>query len=162
MGLRHSGFGSIPLELGVTAACGLHGYNAMSTPAENASLPELVRTLADDARELVRAEVGLAKDEASKTAKALLVVVAAATSATMTAVLALCTFVAATVLALGGTPAAALFAAAGWGTLLVLIAIGVSVRLLAKNNVAKAQAAPQPALAVAESRLSNHQSEVLR
>jgi hypothetical protein len=146
----------------VTAACGLHCCKAMSAPAENASLPELVRTLADDARELVRAEVGLAKDEVSKTAKALLVVIAAATAATITAVLALCTFVAATVLALGGTPAAALFAAAGWGMLLVLIAIGVSVRLLAKNNASKAHAAAQPAVPATESGLPNHQSEVLR
>jgi hypothetical protein len=154
--------GSVPLALGVTAACGLHRRQPMSTPAENASLPELVRTLADDARELVRAEVGLAKDEVGKTAKALLVVIAAATSVTMTAVLALCTFVAATVLALGGSPAAALFAAAGWGTLLVLIALGVSVRLLAKNNAAKAHAAAQPALPESDSRLSTNQSEVLR
>jgi hypothetical protein len=134
----------------------------MNTPAENASLPELVRTLADDARELVRAEVGLAKDEVGKTAKALLVVIAGATSATITAVLALCAFVAATVLALGGSPAAALFAAAGWATLLVLIAIGVSVRLLSKNNAAKAQVAPQPEPRAPEPRVSTNQSEVLR
>jgi Putative Actinobacterial Holin-X, holin superfamily III len=134
----------------------------MSTPAENASLPELVRTLADDARELVRAEVGLAKDEVSKTAKALLVVIAAATSVVITAVLALCTFVAATVLALGGSPVAALFAAGGWGMLLVLIAIGVSLRLLAKNSAAKVQAAAQPAVPVSDPGLSTNQGEVLR
>jgi hypothetical protein len=134
----------------------------MNTPAENASLSELVRTLADDARELVRAEVGLAKDEVGKTAKALLVVIAGATSATITAVIALCAFVAATVLALGGSPAAALFAAAGWATLLVVIAIGVSVRLLSKNNAAKAQAAPQPEPRASEPRVSTNQSEVLR
>jgi hypothetical protein len=134
----------------------------MSTPAENASLPELVRTLADDARELVRAEVGLAKDEVSKSAKALLVVIAGATSVTITAVLALCTFVAAVVLALGGSAAAALFAAAGWGTLLVVIALAVSVRLLSKNKTAKVEAAPQPELHAAEPGLSTNQSEVLR
>lgn len=133
----------------------------MSTPAENPSLPELVRTLADDARELVRAEVGLAKDEVNKTAKALLFVIAGATSATITMVLALCAFVAATVLSLGGSPAAALFAAAGWGTLLVLIALGVSLRLLVKNKAAKAQVTPQPEVPGSEPRLSPNQSEVL-
>jgi Putative Actinobacterial Holin-X, holin superfamily III len=134
----------------------------MRTSADNASLPELVRTLADDARELVRAEVALAKDEGFKTAKGLLVVIAAGTSATMTAVLALCAFVAAIVLTFGGSPAAALFAAGGWGTLLVLIAIGVSMRLLGKNSAAKSQATSQPELAAADTRLSTHQSEVLR
>lgn len=133
----------------------------MSTPAENASLPELVRTLADDARELVRAEVGLAKDEVNKTAKALLVVVAGATSAIVTFVLALCTFVAAIVLSLGGSPAAALYAAAGWGTLLVLVAVASSVRFLTKNNAAKAKSA-QPEPSASETRLSTNQSEVLR
>jgi hypothetical protein len=135
---------------------------SMSTPAETASLPDLVRTLADDARELVRAEVGLAKDEVSKTAKALLFVIAGATSATITVVLALCTFVAAIVLSLGGSPAAALFAAAGWGTLLVLIALGVSIRLIGKNKAAKAEDAPQPGVLASEPRLSTKQSEVLR
>jgi hypothetical protein len=134
----------------------------MSTPAENASLPELVRTLADDARELVRAEVGLAKDEVSKTAKALLVVIAGATSVTITAVLALCTFVAAIVLTLGGSAAAALFAAAGWGTLLVVIALAVSLRFLSKNKTAKTEGEPQPDVRAAEPGLSTHQSEVLR
>jgi hypothetical protein len=130
----------------------------MSSPAENASLPDLVRTLADDARELVRAEVGLAKDEVSKTAKSLLVVIAGATSATVTFVLALCTLVAAIVLSLGGSPAAALFAAAGWGMLLVLIAVGVSVRFLTKNKPSKSQPDPR----ASEPRLSTNQSEVLR
>jgi hypothetical protein len=134
----------------------------MRTSADNASLPELVRTLADDARELVRAEVALAKDEGLKTAKGLLVVIAAGTSVTMTAVLALCTFVAAIVLIVGGSAAAALFAAAGWGTLLVLIAVAVSVRLLGKKSAAKPQTTSQPELAAADTRLSTHQSEVLR
>ncbi len=133
----------------------------MSTAAPNASLPELVRTLADDARELVRAEVGLAKDEVQKTAKSLLIVVAGATAATITAVLTLCTLVAALVLTLGGSAAGALCAAAGWGLLLVVIAVAVSVRLLAKNSAAKTQAAPQPAQGAADTRLSTHQSEVL-
>jgi hypothetical protein len=133
----------------------------MTTAAPNASLPDLVRTLADDARELVRAEVGLAKDEAQKTAKAMLVVVAGATAATITAVLALCTLVAAIVLTLGGSAAAALYAAAGWGMLLVVIAIAVSVRLLAKKSAAKTEPTSQPELAAADTRLSTHQSEVL-
>jgi hypothetical protein len=132
----------------------------MSTPAENASLPELVRTLADDARELVRAEVDLAKHELGKTARPLLVVIAGATSATMVAVLALCTFVAAIVLSLGGSASAALFAAAGWGTLLVVIALAVTVRLLGKKKpAAQAQAQLEPR--VAEAHLPTNQSEVL-
>lgn len=134
----------------------------MSTAAPNASLPDLVRTLADDARELVRAEVGLAKDEAQKTAKAMLVVVAGATAATITAVLALCTFVAALVLTFGGSAAAALYAAAGWGMLLVVIAIAVSVRLLSKKSAAKVQSTSQLEPAPTDTRLSTHQSEVLR
>jgi hypothetical protein len=134
----------------------------MSTAAPNASLPELVRTLADDARELVRAEVGLAKDEAQKTAKAMLVVVAGATAATITLVLALCTLVAALVLTLGGSTVGALCAAAGWGLLLVIIAVAISVHLLAKNSSAKARETSQPHPASADTRLSNHQSEVVR
>jgi hypothetical protein len=134
----------------------------MSTPADNASLPDLVRTLADDARELVRAEVGLAKDEVTKTGKALLLVVAGATSVTLTAVLALCTIVAAVVLSLGGTPAVALFAAAGWGLLLVVIALTVSLRFLSKSHASKTQAASQPGSRASEPRLSTNQSEVLR
>jgi hypothetical protein len=134
----------------------------MSTAAPHASLPDLVRTLADDARELVRAEVGLAKDEAQKTAKAMLVVVAGATAATITAVLALCTFVAALVLTFGGSAVAALCAAAGWGMLLVGIAVAVSVHLLAKNSSAKAREPSQPQPVSADTRLSNPQSEVLR
>jgi hypothetical protein len=135
----------------------------MSTPAENASLPELVRALADDARELVRAEVGLAKDEVSKTGKSLLVVIAGATSATITFVFALAAFVAGAVLAFGGSPAAALFAAGGWGTFLVLLAVGVSVRFLTKKKVAaKTEVSPQPGLPATEPHLSTNQSEVLR
>jgi 3-phosphoglycerate kinase len=131
----------------------------MSTPAENASLPELVRTLTDDARELVRAEVDLAKQELGKTLRPLLVVIAGATSATVVAVVALCTFVAAVVLSLGGSAAAALFAAAGWATLLVLIALAVTMRLLGKKSLA-AQA--QTPLRAPEAHLPTPQSEVLR
>jgi Putative Actinobacterial Holin-X, holin superfamily III len=135
----------------------------VGTPAENASLPELVRTLADDARELVRAEVGLAKDEVSKTAKSLLVVIAGATSVATTFVLSLGAFVAATVLALGGSPAAALFAAGGWGIFLVLLAVGVRGRFLTKkNDAAKTQVTPQPEPPATEPRLFTNQSEVLR
>ena len=128
----------------------------MSTPAENASLPDLVRTLAEDARELVKAEVGLAKDEVGKTARVLLIAVAGATAATVVAVLSLCGFVAAAVLALGGSHVAALTASAGWGALLVITAMFIATRLLAKSQFA------QPAARAPEPHVSNTQSEVLR
>lgn len=137
----------------------------MSSPAENASLPELVRTLADDARELVRAEVGLAKDEVTKTGKALLVVVAGATSITTTLILALGALIAATVLSVGGSAAGALFAAGGWGILLVVIALAVSARFLAKSSAEKKNevpTVPQPEVRAVEPGLSPNQSEVLR
>lgn len=128
----------------------------MSTPAQNATLPELVRTLADDARELVKAEVGLAKAELSKTLRVLLIVIAGATAAVVVAVLSLCAFVAAGVLALGGSEVAALSAAAGWGALLVVVAMIGSARVLSRSQFA------QPPVPSAEQRLSTTQSEVTR
>lgn len=128
----------------------------MGTSVENASLPDLVRALADDARELVRAEVGLAKDELGKTLRVLLIVIAGATAATVTAVFSLAMFLAAAVLGAGGTPLAALLTAAGWGVLLVLAALAVSLHLIAKNKKSKVVSAePEPTA-------SGQQSEVLR
>lgn len=128
----------------------------MSTTVQNASLPDLVRVLADDARELVRAEVGLAKDEISKTARVLLIVIAGATAATVIAALSLAAFLAAAVLGAGGTPVAALLTAAGWGSALVLAAVVVALQLIAKNKRPKA-VAPEP-----EPTLSGQHNEVLR
>lgn len=136
--------------------------SGMSTPTTSASLPELVRTLADDARELVKAEVGFAKDELGKNLKAGLFVIAGATAATVVAVLALCTFVAAFVLAAGGTPAAALSAAAGLGTALVVLALVISLRLLAKNKPSSSGDAEQLRARASEPRVSSNQGEVLR
>jgi hypothetical protein len=129
----------------------------MSTTVENASLPELVRTLADDARELVRAEVGLAKDELGKTLRVLLIVIAGATAATVIAVFSLATFLAAAVLAAGGTPVAALLAAAGWEAALVIGAVIVSLQLLAKSKKKPKVAAPE-----SEPTLAGQQREVVR
>jgi hypothetical protein len=128
----------------------------MGSTAENASLPDLVRTLADDARELVRAEVGLAKDELGKTLRVLLIVIAGATAATVIAVFALATFLAAAVLGAGGTPVAALLAAASFAAALVIGAIIVSLRLIAHSKQPKA-IVPEP-----EPTASGQQSEVLR
>ena len=128
----------------------------MSTTVQNTSLPDLVRVLADDARELVRAEVGLAKDELGKNLRLLLIVLAGATSATVIAALSLGVFLAAAVLGAGGTPVAALLTAAGWGTALVLAALVVALRLIAKNKRPKEVAAePEPTL-------SGQTNEVLR
>ena len=135
----------------------------MSTPAQSASLPELVRTLADDARELVKAEVGLAKDEVGRNLKAGLVVIAGATAATVVAVLALCVFVAAIVLALGGTPVASLLAAGGWGVLLVTIACVAALRFLSKSSAqSAARGGAQLRPSTSEPRASTKQGEVLR
>ena len=128
---------------------------------QTASLPELVRTLADDARELVKAEVGLAKDEVQKTARVMLVAVAGATAATVIAVLAMCAFISAGVLALGGSDAAAITAGAGFGTALVVGAILFAMRFLSKGQQA-AQAAPAVPARDAAASLSNNQSEVMR
>ena len=136
--------------------------SGMTTPTTAASLPELVRTLADDARELVKAEVGLAKDELGKNLKAGLFVVAGATSATVVVVLAICTFAAAFVLAVGGTPVAALSAAAGVGAVLVALALIISLRLLAKHKPRSTADAEQLRARAPEPRVSSNQSEVLR
>jgi hypothetical protein len=127
--------------------------------AQTASLPELVRTLADDARELVKAEVGLAKDELKKTARVMLVAIAGATAATVIAVLAMCAFVAAGVLALGGSDAAAITAGAAWGAVLVIAAVLVAMRFLSKGQAA--ETATAPAVQESDPGLSNKQSEVL-
>jgi hypothetical protein len=134
----------------------------MTTPTASASLPELVRTLADDARELVKAEVGLAKDELGKNLKAGLFVIAGATAATVVAVLALCAFVAAFVLAAGGTPIAALSASAGVGAALVALALVVSLRMLAQSKPRSTADAEQLRTRASEPRVSSNQGEVLR
>ena len=114
----------------------------MARSAQDASLPELVRLLADDAKELVRAEVGLAREEAIKTARAGLIAVATCSAGAVVAVLSLCTFIAAAVLAAGGSGALALTAAGAFGGLLVAITAFVIARLLARSKSASAQAAP--------------------
>ncbi|HKU40376.1 MAG TPA: phage holin family protein [Polyangiales bacterium] len=127
----------------------------MGATMDNASLPDLVKLLADDARELVRAEVGLAKDEATKGLRIGLIAIAGATAATVIAVLAIGTLIAAIVLGAGGTAVAALAAAAGWGAALVIAAVLVSLRILAKHK--------QPKAVVPEAEVvSGQQSEVLR
>src|SRR4051812_10069499 len=112
--MRHTLVPSRPRWAGRIAACALHRPGCMSRTVENASLPELVRALADDARELVRAEVGLAKDELGKTLRVLLIVLAGATAATVIAVFSVATFLAAAVLGAGGSSVVALLTAAGW------------------------------------------------
>ena len=129
----------------------------MSTTVENASLPDLVRALSDDARELVRAEVGLAKDELGKALRILLIVIAGATAATMIAVWSLATYLAAAVLAAGGSPVAALLAAASWGAALVIGAVVVSLRVIASKTKKPKVVVPE-----AEPTASGQQSEVLR
>jgi hypothetical protein len=113
----------------------------MSGQATDASLPDLVRLLADDAKELVRAEVGLAKDELGKTLRSLLIVIAGCTAATVVAVLALCAYVSAAVLAAGGSAALAVAAGASWGALVVLAAVAVGARMLGRSEPVSSPAA---------------------
>lgn len=127
----------------------------MSTTLENATLPELVKLLADDARELVRAEVGLAKDEAVKGARMGLIAIAGATAAAVIAIISVGVYLAAAVLAADGTPVAALLAAASWGAALVIAGVVASLRLVAKYKQPKPAAAEEPVV-------SAQHSEVLR
>jgi len=129
----------------------------MSGQATHESLPELVRLLADDAKELVRAEVGLAKDELGKTLRSLLIVIAGCTAATVVAVLSLCAFVSAGVLAAGGSGPLAITAGAGWGALVVLATVLVGVRMLSRSEPVTDSPSPSAASAT-----TTTQSEVLR
>jgi len=91
----------------------------------------------------------------------MLVAIAGATAATVIAVLAMCAFISAGVLALGGSDAAAISAGAAWGALLVIVAVIVAMRFLSKGQQAAQSAAP-PTVQASDAHLSNNQSEVLR
>jgi hypothetical protein len=124
------------------------------------SLPELVRLLADDAKELVRAEVGLAKVELGKTLKALLIMISVCSAGAVVAVLSLCMFIAAAVRGTGGSDAAALTSAGAFAVLLVLVSVIVVSRVLARSKPMSSH--PGAAVAGSDVMASTTRGEVVR